>query len=125
MEFCNIWQKEKRGGLGREDCQNLLKIFSPVAPHLTEEIWAELGFQESIHTQPWPKYDQKFLKEDMVTFVVQVNGKVRGRIETAVDISEKELRGLALSQEKIKKWIEGKKIKKTVFASGKLINFVV
>ncbi|MFC1630251.1 leucine--tRNA ligase [Patescibacteria group bacterium] len=122
MEFSNAWQQEK--GLAKEDLKDFLKILSPFAPYLTEEIWEKLDSQ-SIHTQSWPEYDSKLIEEKTTTFVIQINGKVRGKIEAETDISEDELKELALSQEQVKKWIERKKIKKIVFVKRRLVNIVI
>ncbi|MBZ9572324.1 leucine--tRNA ligase [Patescibacteria group bacterium] len=110
--------------------KSLFLLLAPFAPHITEEIWQKLNpkpytLNVSIHNQPWPKYDPKLVKEKIVTLVIQVNGKVRDKVKVGADISEKKAKKLAISREKIKKWIKGKKIKKVVFVPGKLINIVV
>ncbi|MCH8741795.1 leucine--tRNA ligase [Patescibacteria group bacterium] len=125
MEFSNAWQADRRGGLGKKDFKDFLKVLSPFAPHLTQELWGKIGFKSSIHNEKWPKYDPTLIKEEIATFIVQVQGRVRGKIEAEIEIPEEKLKKLALSQEKIKKWIIGKKIKKTIFIPGKLINFVL
>jgi len=133
MKFCNAWQENVQG-LKREDFKNFLKIFSPFAPHMAEELWRKLKpkkdlkdyeKRDSIFSQPWPKYDSKLIEEEKITLVIQVNGKVRDRIEVMADIKEEKARELALAQEKIKKWIGGKKIKRVIFVPGKLINIVI
>jgi len=124
MEFCNYWQKDK-GGLGKEGLKDFLKILSPFAPHIVEEIWQKAGFENFCFNQSWPKYSPKLIKEKKITLIIQINGKVRDRIETEAALPEKEAKELALSREKIKKWTEGKKIKKVIFVPGKLINFVL
>jgi leucyl-tRNA synthetase len=110
----------------------LLLLLSPFAPHLTEELWqqyivhsSEFNVQRSIHNQSWPKYDPKLVKEEKITLIVQINGKVRDKIEVEADVSEEKAKKLALSQEKIKKWIGDKEIKKVIFVPGKLVNIVV
>jgi leucyl-tRNA synthetase len=122
--------------------KTLLLLLAPFAPHISEELWqkhfvktsrprrgtpkaANFRLQNSILRQPWPKYDPKLIKEEMITLVIQVNGKVRDKIEVEANISEEKAKELALSREKIKKWIGGKEIKKVVFVPGKLINIVV
>ncbi len=102
-----------------------LTLLSPFAPHLAEEIWSELGHERSIFLQKWPQYNLQLIKEETFTLVIQINGKVRDKIETEVNISEKKAEKLALSQPKIKNWIGRNKIKKTIFVSKKLINFVI
>lgn len=125
MEFSNAWQADRKGGLGKKDFKDFLKVLSPFTPHLTQELWGRLGFKSSIHNQKWPQYDPTLIKEEITTFVIQVNGRVRDKVEAEIEISEEKLKKLALSQEKIKKWIAGKKIKKTIFIPGRLINFVL
>ena len=105
--------------------QSLLILLAPFAPHLAEELWQQLGHSESIFLEKWPKYDKKLIKDEMVTLIIQVNGKVRDKIEVPADISEKEARELTLKREKVKKWILGKEVKKVIFVPGKLINIVI
>jgi leucyl-tRNA synthetase len=108
-----------------QQLKNLLLILAPFAPHITEELWHNLGAKNSIHIQSWPKYDEKLIKEETFTLIIQINGKIRDKIEAKADISEKEAKELALSSEKIKKWIAGQEIKKTIFIPRKLINIVL
>lgn len=105
--------------------QLLLKFLAPMAPHISEELWQKLGNKKSIFLEKWPEYDSKLIKEEIITLVVQVNGKVRDKIEVEADISAQEAKELALSQKKVKNWIEGKEIKKVIFVPGKLINIVI
>jgi leucyl-tRNA synthetase len=102
-----------------------LILLAPMAPHISEELWQKLGNKKSIFLEKWPQYDSKLIKEETVTLVIQVNGKVRDKIEVEADISEKKAKDLAISQKKIKNWIESKEIKKVIFVPGKLINIVV
>ena len=128
-------EMSKQSQLSIVNCELLLKLLAPFAPHLAEELWQglkpgvrplrEFEIKDSIHSQPWPKYNPKLIKEKIIILVIQVNGKVRDKTEVKPDITEKKARELALSLEKIKKWIGGKKIKKTIFVRGKLINFVI
>jgi leucyl-tRNA synthetase len=110
----------------------LLLLLAPFAPHLSEELWQVLDpkpyildSKYSIHNQPWPKYDSKLVMEERFFLVIQVNGKIRDKIEAKIDISEKEAKELALSQKKMWKWTVGREIKKVIFVPGKLINLVI
>ncbi len=112
--------------------EDILKILAllvaPFAPHLSEEIWVEtLGQPFSVHKAEWPKYDTKYLKVDQVKMVVQINGKTRGTLEMDIETSKDENMVISLSKgaENISKWLDGKKIEKTIFIQEKLINFVV
>ena len=106
-------------------------MMAPAMPHIAEELWqrgiARSGFsaEKSIHVHPWPRYDPELAKADVVTLVVQVNGKVRDRIEAPAGISEDQARELALASPAVQKWFEGKQVRKVIFAGGKLINIVV
>ncbi|MDO8663480.1 MAG: class I tRNA ligase family protein [Candidatus Wildermuthbacteria bacterium] len=102
----------------------LLLMLSPFAPYITEEIWRELGGKDSIHNQRWPKYDEKLIKEKTITLIVQVNGRVRDKIEAGAEISEEEAKKLTFESEKVRSWVGEKEIKKVIFVPGKLINIV-
>jgi len=132
MEFCNAWLQEK-DGLREKDFQDFLKVLCPFAPHLAEDLWQSLHqknlkdykIQDSIFSQKWPKYDKNLIEEERITLIIQINGKVRDTIEISRDVSESQAKKFALSQSKIKKWTEGKKIEKVIFVKNKLINFVI
>lgn len=103
----------------------LLKLMSPVAVHLTEEAWHDLGAECSIHDEPWCEWDEKLAKASSITLVVQVNGKVKDKIEADESSSEEELKALAMNSEKVKELTEGKTIVKTIVVPKKLVNIVV
>ncbi len=124
MEFLNFASKNKKE-IGRDVIERFLILLAPFAPHITEELWHQIGNKDSIHKQSWPKYDLKLIKEEMITLVIQVNGKVRDKVEVEASISEEKAKELAISREKIKKWIGNKEIKKVIFVPGKLINIVI
>jgi leucyl-tRNA synthetase len=124
MEFINFCFDNKKD-VGKDVIERLLTLLAPFAPHITEELWRYLGNKDSIHKKVWLKYDPKLVKEEIITLIVQVNGKVRDKIEVKADIKEKEAKELALNREKVKKRISGKEIKKIIFVPGKLINLVI
>jgi len=124
MEFVNFWS-ENKNDIGKDTIEKFLILLAPFAPHITEELWHQLGHKDSIHNQSWPKYDKKIVKEEVITLIIQINGRVRDRIEVKADISEEEAKKLTFQQEKVRKWTEGKEIKKVIFVPGKLINIVV
>jgi leucyl-tRNA synthetase len=126
MEFLNSWSR--KGSLSRKDAGAFAQLLAPFAPFLAEEIWQEiLGNKTSVHQETWPKYEMKLIKEEKVTSIIQVNGKMRGQIETAHEQAQKqiEIEKLAKKEENVAKYLGKKKIKKVVFVPGKLINFVV
>jgi len=102
-----------------------LRLLSPFAPHLTEELWQRLGYDYSIHNQSWPKWDEELARDEEITLVVQVNGKLRDRITVPASITEAEARQLVVERQRVKAYLEGKKIIKTIYVPGRLVNFVV
>ncbi|HVS58470.1 MAG TPA: leucine--tRNA ligase [Candidatus Saccharimonadales bacterium] len=105
--------------------ETLLQLLAPFAPHITEELWCELGHEESIHISHWPAWDEKYLAKDTVIIAVQVNGKVRGEIELAPDASQDEAMQVAQDADKVKVHLDGKQIVKTIYVPGKIVNIVV
>ena len=103
----------------------LLKLMSPVAVHLTEEAWHELGAQTSIHDEKWLEWDENLAKASSITLVVQINGKVKDKIEVDEALGQEELKQVALSSPKIKELTDGKTIVKTIVVPKKLVNIVV
>ncbi len=104
---------------------SMLKLMSPVAVYLTEEAWHELGGEGSIHDQPWCKWDENLAKSSSITMVIQINGKVKDKIEVDAEISKEEMEKQALSSEKVKELTAGKTIVKVIVVPGKLVNIVV
>lgn len=123
MEFSN--EINKADYINKEDYLAMIKLLSPFAPHMTEEIWSLLGNKESISTAKWPEYDENKIKEDLITVVVQVNGKVRDNIEVPLEISEEDIRRQVLSLPSIQKWLDGKEPKKVIYVKGRLVSIVV
>lgn len=126
MQFINDWQADKNG-LSKDDLKKFLLVLAPFAPHITEEVWHSFRESDSIHNQAWPSYDSSLLVSDEVTIVVQVNGKVRDNIrhQTSKVKDQKEIESKARDSEKVKPYLEGKKIKKVIYVEGKIINFAV
>ncbi len=118
-------QLEKKKNISTEDFGKFLKILSPFAPHMTQELWSQMGNNTFLIEETWPKYDEKYLSDDEITLVVQVNGKVRDKITVNADITEDEAKEKALESEKVQKHIGGKEIRKVIFVQGKLISIVV
>jgi leucyl-tRNA synthetase len=108
-----------------EAVETLLKLMAPVTPHIAEELWARRKKPYSIHQQPWPEYDAGAAAEDVITLVLQVNGKVRDRITMPAGLTEAEARAAALANETVKKYLNGQTPKKVIYVAGKLVNVVV
>ena len=135
MILLNAFQEQERidrsstsgGGraIEKADFEKFLILLAPFAPHITEELWHELGNKESVHDQKWPTYDPKRVQEEVIRLVLQVNGKVRDVVEAPADIAQKEAEQLALGNTQIQKWLAGNKPKKVIFVPGKLVNVVV
>lgn len=125
------WQA-KKSDLTEEDKQvlsfavvSLIKLMSPVAVHLTEEAWHDLGGEKSIHEEPWCEWDENLAKSSSITLVVQVNGKVKDKIEVDESLDQEEMKQVALNSEKVKALTEGKTIVKTIVVPKKLVNIVI
>ncbi len=133
MELVNsIYAYRQSGNEGSYNHQTLsnalektILLLAPFAPHLAEEAWQLLGNKESVHRQQWPSYDPEKLHEEEVEVVVQINGKVRGRMTVPADYGEEELTAEARRQERVKELLEGKSIVKVITVPGRLVNIVV
>jgi len=112
-------------GADRAVFSTLVIMLSPIVPHFAEELWQILGNQESIFKGAWPQYDPKLLVEENVELVIQVNGKLRSKIQVARDISEEKLKILVLADQKVISWLEGKPPKKFIVVPQKLVNIVL
>ena len=123
MEFTNVCYKENK--LTRAQAIRLVLILSPFAAHVAEELWSKLGHNHSIAYEPWPEFDAVLCIEERIIISIQVNGKLRGTVEVAKDILEAEVVSLAHGIESVQKQLEGKTIRKKIYVSGKILNFVV
>ncbi|MDD4531766.1 MAG: class I tRNA ligase family protein, partial [Candidatus Pacebacteria bacterium] len=124
MEFMNF-VSERKDELGREEIRRVLILLSPFAPHLCEELWERMGSKSSIMNEKWPEPDLNLIKEEKVFLVIQVNGKVRDKIEINAGTSREDAESMAKENERVKKWTEGREIVEVFFVQDKLINIVV
>jgi leucyl-tRNA synthetase len=108
-----------------EAIEALLLMLAPACPHIAEELWARTGRPYSIHQQAWPVWDREVAAEEMITLVVQVNGKVRDRVQAPVDVDDETARSLALEAEGTRRHLEGKQVVKVIVVPGRLVNIVV
>jgi len=130
MEFSNhlnkVWAESSVNTTTWNECiEKFLLLLAPIAPHITEELWEITGHNYSIHNHSYPIWDDGLAADKSITLVLQVNGKVRDRIQVAPDINEDAAQELALASPKIKTFIENKTVNKTIYVPGKLINLVV
>ncbi len=100
-------------------------MLAPIAPHICEELWRELGNSDSIFKSRWPQYNEAYLANENITIAVQVNGKLRDTFEIKNDVSEEEIKEAALTRELVKKWTADQTIKKIIVVKNKLVNIVV
>ncbi len=109
----------------REGIETLLKLLAPFSPHLAEELWHQLGHQESIHLQEWLKHDPKALEVDEITLVIQIMGKTRGTMQVSANLDKATLEKIARDSEIAKRYLEGAEVKKVIVVPNKLVNFVI
>lgn len=109
----------------REAIRTLVLLLAPSAPHLTEELWERLGGPYSVHQQSWPQYDPELAAAETFELVVQVNGKVRDRLEVPVDITEERAIELAMASSRVREHLQGRTVRRTIYVPGRLVNIVV
>ncbi len=115
---------EKENVISKKVYETLLKLVAPFAPHITDELWIIFGHRGSIHISEWPKYDPNLIILDEITITVQINGKVRTSFNSVRDTDEEKIKNIALGLPEIKKWTNGKGIKKIITVKNKLVNIV-
>jgi leucyl-tRNA synthetase len=114
----------ERAALLREAVETVLLLLGPISPHVTEELWELLGHRESLFKHVWPVADRAALSRREVTVVVQVDGKVRSRLTVEVDAAEARVQTLALADDKIRPWLEGRAVERVVVVPNRLVNVV-
>lgn len=131
METVNGYYKIKEEfGVGQNKAWNyaiesLLQILAPFAPHITEELWEQIGKTDSIHIDHWPVWDKKYITDEELTIVVQVNGRVRAKIQISKDESEDKIKELALAQENVQRFVSDNKPARVIYVPGRLVNIVI
>ena len=131
MEMVNgLYKIKESQGIDTSDewrfaLESLIQILAPFAPHITEELWHEMGHDDTVHVGHWPKWDEKYLKSDTMTIIVQVNGKLRAKLELPSDMDKQGVEAAALADENVQKFTNNKPPKKMVYVPGKLVNIVV
>jgi leucyl-tRNA synthetase len=116
--------REERGPLLREAVETLALLLGPFCPHIAEEVWAVLGHEPSLFDQRWPTADPTALAKDEVTLVVQVDGKVRGRLVVEVGTTQERVERLALADDRVQPWIASRRVARVVVVPGRLVNIV-
>lgn len=109
----------------REAVESVVQLLAPFVPHVAEELWESLGHQGGVEAAGWPSYDPDATVEEELLIVVQVNGKLRGKVTVAVGAGEEQVKAAAFADDKVKPWLDGKQIRKAIYVPGKLLNIVV
>ena len=128
MEFVNDLYKLKLEGFSNDwqfILEDLLKMLVPFAPHISSELWQQLGNDDFIEKSGWPKWNEELLKTDEIQIIVQVNGKLRGKIKVSANSEKDEILAIARAEDNVSKFLQDKEILKEIFVPNKLINFVV
>jgi leucyl-tRNA synthetase len=109
----------------RESFESLVLLSAPFIPHMAEELWSRLGHSGTVFREKWPAYEASALKREEEEIVIQISGRVRSRVKVRTDISEEELKNLALQDTKVREWVDGKPVRKIVVIPHRLVNLVV
>jgi leucyl-tRNA synthetase len=130
MEFNNYLAKAKDTPVygteaWDEAIRTLILLLAPPCPHVAEELWARIGGEYSVHQQAWPEWSEELAADEVITLVVQVNGKLRDRLEVPVDISKERVKEMALASPGAQRHTAGKQIVKVICVQGRLVNIVV
>ncbi|MDF2532582.1 MAG: leucyl-tRNA synthetase, partial [Clostridia bacterium] len=131
MELLNALYKydadveNKNIALFQDAVADLLRLLSPFAPHFTEEMWQSIGKKDSVFNEKWPVWDEKAMVKDVVEIAIQVNGKVKGRMEIPTSAEQTEIEQLVMENGEIKEMLEGKQIAKIIVIKNRLVNIVV
>ena len=128
MEFVNDLYKLKLEGFSNDwrfVLEDLLKMLVPFAPHISSELWQQLGNDDFIEKSGWPKWNEELLKTDKIQIIVQVNGKLRGKIKVSANSEKDEILAIARAEDNVSEFLQDKEILKEIFIPNKLINFVV
>lgn len=125
-ELMKLLNYLEEGTVHREALETFLKLLAPLAPHITEEIWhGVLGNKDSIHAQPWPKYEEKYLQDDEINLPVQVGGKIRAVLVVPADISEEKAKELAVTNPDVQRHVGSRTVQKIFYIPGKVISIVI
>ncbi|MFQ5860233.1 MAG: class I tRNA ligase family protein, partial [Dehalococcoidia bacterium] len=108
----------------KERVEGLLLMLAPIAPHIAEELWERTGHPYSIHNQPFPRWNEELAREEVITLVVQVDGRVRDKLEVPADVAEEEAKRLALASPRVQAHLNNRPVKRLVYVPGRLVNLV-
>ena len=125
IEYVNYLTKTYPDGAPRAAVEPLVQMVSPLAPHIAEELWSRLGHPETITFEPFPEFSEQWLTDDTVELPVQINGKVKARIDVVADASKDDLQAAALADARVQSLVEGKTVVKVIAVPGRMVNLVV
>ncbi|MEE4245017.1 MAG: leucine--tRNA ligase [Kangiellaceae bacterium] len=130
MELCNVLGRASQAtsvdrAVVREGLESIILLLSPITPHVCHQLWRDLGHQQAVIDMDWPQVDESALEQDAVEMVVQVNGKLRAKISVAKDMPKQDIEKLAMSDDNVIRFTEGKTVRKVIVVPGKLVNIVV
>jgi leucyl-tRNA synthetase len=123
MVFAN--EANKVDTMPKEYAEGFVKMLAPIAPHMMEELWSKFGHDESITYAKWPEFDESKLVSDTVEMIIQVNGRLRDKLSMPVDTDKEKVKEIALSDEKVQKFLDGKDVVKVIVVPNKIVNIVV
>ena len=126
----NLYKLKESVGISRSDAwkfaiESLVQVLAPFAPHITDELWNQLGNSETIHIDHWPHWDDTLIATDSMMIIVQVNGKLRAKLELAKGTSDDDVKAAAMADGNVQKFITDKKPTKVVYVPGRLVNVVI
>jgi len=125
MDHLNHIAKLKPNEMGRFPAESFILLLAPMTPHVTEEIWRALGHATSIHMEPWPTFDPKLVLDEMVTIVVQINGKVRDRYEVPVGTTASASTAIAMARSEVVRHLAGQTPTNVIYVQDKILSIVV
>jgi leucyl-tRNA synthetase len=123
MIFINL--ATKKGKVTSETASTFVKVLAPFAPHMAEELWHMLGNGESLAYEPWPLYNEEYLKEDSFDYPVSFNGKMRFNVTLPVNMTKEEIIAVVLADERTKKWLGGSKPANIIVVPNRIVNIVI
>lgn len=128
MEYVNELYKAKTTGFTKDwqiHLETLVQLLAPFAPHMSAELWEQLGKNTPLDTANWPEWNEDMTKAESITLIVQVNGKLRAKLDAAADVSEEDATTAALANEHVQKFLDGKQPRKVIYIAGRLVNIVI
>ena len=118
-------QNQAKNIISEKGIKIILKMLSPFAPHITQSIWSGMGEKTILMNESWPIVDDEALEESKKEIIIQINGKLRGKLVINVDLDEQQIRDIILNDDKLRVYIADKEIKKAIYVKGKLVNYVI